>query len=104
MSNVEHTPTPWRFGKGGPVTHSYSQDDIIYAAEGANLIAGCFFDVKGGPEVAAANAEFIARACNHHDEMYKKLQQIYSEQLRGSDLYLELFDLLKRAGKQPYRC
>lgn len=64
---AQHTPTPWQYD-GTRVTfqkHAYS-----YRFD----IAGCFRDV--GLEESKANAEFIVRACNCHDELVRELQNV----------------------------
>jgi hypothetical protein len=58
-----HTPVPWQFAPTGKVmTDSYSQPFGVAEAGTGNLVAGVFGDVKGGKEVAEANARLIAAA------------------------------------------
>lgn len=65
MSESKFTPGPWRMnGPTGPTMQSYSQPFCI-AGTGEfayTLIAGCFGDIKGGTEIAEANARLIAAA------------------------------------------
>lgn len=58
----KHTPGPWIATKAGPTMAGYSQGDAIASIEHNTLVAGCFSDVKGGPEIAEANAKLIAAA------------------------------------------
>lgn len=60
--NTKHTPTPWTFSEFGPI--STATGNIHYVANIA----------KHGPsdtldQEDKANAEFIVRACNCHDEL-----------------------------------
>jgi hypothetical protein len=64
----KHTPTPWRTGKfhmtsGSAADHVYSSQ----SKEPQEGIARCYGWV--GEEEAQANADFIVRACNSHDEL-----------------------------------
>lgn len=60
----KHTPEPWACTKAGPVMNGYSQGDAICSIEHNTLIAGCFSDVRGGPEVAEYNARRIVACVN----------------------------------------
>jgi hypothetical protein len=54
----------------------YSQGDAVASVEHRTLIAGCFSDVKGGPEIAEANARLIAAAPELLDECISALAAI----------------------------
>lgn len=57
------TPGPWHAGPTGPVMREkYSQPFGVGESGTVNLIAGVFGDVRGGEEVAEANACLIAAA------------------------------------------
>lgn len=73
---MAHTSTPWTFGPTGATMHSYSQPFAIAESGYANLVAGCFGDVRGGEDVAHANAAFIVRACNCHDDLVAALKAV----------------------------
>lgn len=64
MSEQKWTPEPWVATTAGPVMRGYSQGDAIASVEHSTLIAGCFSDVKGGPEVATANAQRAVACVN----------------------------------------
>ena len=61
---VKHTPGPWKYGPAGyNMRTNYCQGFTIASrGEHITLIAGCFNDVRGGEDVARANAELIAAA------------------------------------------
>lgn len=76
MADSKHTPLPWRFAPaGGNMSKNYAQPFAIAQAGEANLIGGCFGDVRGGHDVAEANAAFIVRAVNAHDELVGALRE-----------------------------
>ena len=56
-----HTPTPWIFKEG------YHNNSMIYS-ENAELISVFQDDNK-------ANAQFIVKACNAHEELVKALKK-----------------------------
>ena len=57
-----HTPGPWNFCTTGPVMKGYQQPYAIAQIGERNLIAGAFGDVRGGEEIAHANARLISAA------------------------------------------
>jgi hypothetical protein len=71
------TPLPWMPSHNtGPSMQGYGQSSCIVGT-GENrlkIVAGCFKDI-GGEEVAEANAEFIAMACNSHDKLVDGLRE-----------------------------
>ncbi len=68
---VGHTPTPWRL-EGDCVV---SGDDTDYT-----LVADCERDPVWSPllgvEETEANAQFIVRACNSHDDLLEACQAV----------------------------
>lgn len=54
------TDGPWIYTTTGPVMRGYQQPFAIAQESTANLIAGVFGDVRGGVEVAEANAHLLA--------------------------------------------
>ncbi len=61
-TNLKHTPGPWRSYVSGANMQGYQQPFAIAQQGEPNLIAGCFGDVRGGEQVAQANAALIASA------------------------------------------
>ena len=59
---VEHTAGPWASAPTGLNMREYAQPFAVCQEGERNLICGVFGDVKGGEEVAAANARVIAAA------------------------------------------
>lgn len=72
----EHTPTPWGSAPTGNMATDYSQPFAIYAKGEPSLVAGCFGDTRGGIEAAAANAAFIVKAVNCHDELMAAARRV----------------------------
>ncbi len=57
------TNGPWRYSPAGRnMRDNYSQSFAVAQDGEPNLIAGCFIDVRGGDDVARANARLIAAA------------------------------------------
>jgi len=63
---TEHTPTPWEIGI------SHTEEIAIRHPEGDCIATVC--DLLEGE--AQANASFIVRACNSHDELVACLEDI----------------------------
>lgn len=61
------TPGKWHYAPTGKVMQGYSQPYGIMQEGYENLVAGVFGDVKGGKEVAEANARLIAAAPTMYD-------------------------------------
>lgn len=66
----EHTPTPWNMVKGPPAallrkTQSYTSAPgyTIYGKEGIHTIITAMYTYS------EANAQFIVKACNAHEEL-----------------------------------
>lgn len=68
----KHKPVPWKI--------SGKQKDEIRSSKTNNLIAVCTNqytdDYRLSPEVVRANAQFICRACNCHNELVAILTQL----------------------------
>lgn len=63
---MSHTPTPWR---------TYAGRAIVFDADG-NYVAYCGQSHFIETEEQKANAEFIVRACNSHDELVAALEDL----------------------------
>ena len=69
-SNMNHTPTPWKLNKAGSQKTIYintADEEGLYLADLQNC---------QGTETTEANAEFIVRACNSHDDLVKALKEV----------------------------
>ena len=87
---AEHTPGPW-MQRSRP-TGKARLERQIYAGESDTLgyIAECYspissFNNYGGPKTvqeAEANAAFIVRACNSHDELVAMLEGVVTSYSR----------------------
>jgi hypothetical protein len=76
-----HTATPWNLRKDG---QSYNGQSIEAACMGSGYYAGIAHTTQRDPHptlgggidqvTAEANAAFIVRACNAHDDLVKALQ------------------------------
>lgn len=69
MSDVKHTPTPWRVFRTENGLHYMGVGD----AEGGGILDAGFGLWRSGPE-AEANAEFACRAVNAHEMLVSALQ------------------------------
>ncbi len=66
---MEHTPTPWGFERSGPGTIE------ITATQEGHAHLSCIAEVLGPVELnAEANADFIVRACNAHEDLLEALR------------------------------
>lgn len=61
---TEHTPTPWTF------------DGTYVVAKFGPTVADCAKSPSMGWGERRANADFIIKACNAHDELVKALRDI----------------------------
>jgi len=77
--NAQHTPTPWHTGEG-------KAERIIYAADGFAVADATVFHGLH-VESPTANAAFIVRACNAHDELVAALKGLLDDMrdIRGID-------------------
>ena len=64
---AQHTPGPWHYQQN---TDAYTH--IVRDSE-ERYVCGCSQDSKGN---AKANAAFIVRACNCHEELLQALQEL----------------------------
>jgi hypothetical protein len=81
MDTSKHTPTPWRASDSvGPNMQSYTQSACVtgLGEHRMKIIAGCFSDI-GGVDVAAANAAFIVKAVNSHEQLVAAARQALAE-------------------------
>lgn len=62
--STQHTPTPWVVSAPGIITSPKAMQDIGHV---------CYTGTDGGTD---ANAAFIVRACNAHDEMAAALREV----------------------------
>jgi type IV secretory pathway VirB10-like protein len=77
MSETQkHTPTPWRASKARKSSNFGAYVAFVQTVDPASVLA----KVSGGPtddrEVAEANAAFIVRAVNAHDDLVKALGEL----------------------------
>jgi hypothetical protein len=66
---TEHSTLPWEAGNHSAIAGR------IFDALGDD-VASCRFAAHENPELAQANAAFIVKACNAHDELIKALREI----------------------------
>lgn len=88
MNETAHTPTPWT------VTRSKLETDGAFdyaiSADGVLVLAETFGrDAKGGWPPSQANAEFIVRAVNAHDDLLMALKLLLSLCEAGGDPFDE---------------
>lgn len=73
---AQHTPTPWKLR----TIDNALRGEICYVIGGTptHFIADCGFDVDGAPtrSQANANASFIVRACNAHEELVAQMRNV----------------------------
>lgn len=75
MSETKHTPGPWVTDE----RHNYPCDIYANSENGEELIAiACDLD-DGGAMTDEANARFIVRACNSHEELLAALKRLTAE-------------------------
>ncbi len=69
MSDIKHTPTPWR-------TDEDFDHLSVAGADGAQIADCCIlgFKVKRNDAINRANAAFIVRAVNAHDDLVDALE------------------------------
>jgi hypothetical protein len=64
---IKHTPTPWVVSAPGIITAPKAMQDIGHV---------CYTGTDGGTD---ANAAFIVRACNSHDDLVMALAKLVAE-------------------------
>ena len=73
---MNHTPTPWELSEKENFMGSW---EILDGDNSDNTIAMTSYRLgTTDEEKQKANAEFIVRACNSHDELVKALKEIAS--------------------------
>lgn len=71
---MKHTQTPWRVTDGTTI----KEDSRPISEDGVLIASACGYSNSGffpSDEEGLANAEFIVRACNAHDELVAALQR-----------------------------
>lgn len=82
---MEHTPTPWVL-KRSTMPHDGEYDFSINASD-VRVLAEVFGrDADGGRPPAEANAAFIVRAVNAHDDLVATLQWLRDNYAAGRTL------------------
>lgn len=84
MSEQKHSPLPWRVGKADgqelSIDAPTGDPTLGYAKwDGLAAVYGCDADPESGRLVMRANAEFIVRACNSHDELLAALKGLHDD-------------------------
>lgn len=62
---TKHTPLPWEALKGGPIVHQRESDGYVYVAD-TDVCTNVYHPSR---DLIKANAEFIVKACNCHDDL-----------------------------------
>ena len=74
---ADHSPVPWRYYRGRLRKAFPAMIIEIQAPQGVTVIKWAGFDDSDLPKaVHAANARFIVRACNSHDDLLAALEQV----------------------------
>ena len=82
MTQTEHTPTPWtRTGRIIDGMPHRDWDKIHHCVDAVRI---CILDDGPTEAQSKANAEFIVRACNCHDELIDLLQMWVDGTERGA--------------------
>jgi hypothetical protein len=83
---MSHTPTPWHVGGMGSAiaVHHKGQPFRVWAADGGGVADVCTRRQLGADDAPEekANAAFIVRACNAHDELVAALHHIATGDVR----------------------
>lgn len=93
---TKHTPTPWssdgrshrksNFGTNFARVEAWEIDPVRAEKMVSVTVADCLGSYKDDPVIAKANAAFIVRACNAHDELVKTVnlfQQFFDKTPKG---------------------
>ena len=88
MTNQNHTPTPWAFGVYDATEYfkSIKQHSCVCDPVTLALIATCG---KAEDKNSQADAEFICRAVNSHEELVKELGAIADALKAGDTVHIE---------------
>lgn len=101
-----HTPTPWRaVGQGGTADGGSSKQHPCFLGrilndDGQVIVSdGMFLGVIGAtPEEAEANAEFIVRAVNSHEDLLAIAKRALSESARvHPDFRVDILAAIEKA-------
>lgn len=86
VSEANHTPTPWAYD------YMYTHDIITKSEHRLDIlaVASCVLknhkgDECGEDEINKANAAFIVRAVNAHDELTSVLHRVYTDLLANGE-------------------
>jgi hypothetical protein len=93
---MSHTPTPWHVGGMGSAiaVHHKGQPFRVWAADGGGVADVCTRRPMGlddAPE-ERANAAFIVRACNTHDELVAALNDLVVAHQSGRTIFTRELD------------
>jgi hypothetical protein len=86
MTQTKHTPTPWYWD--AQVWNYDAQLDapwLVSETKGRPVVLRV--DGQGKIHITEANAKFIARACNVHDELLAVLKEVVAIADRKTDLF-----------------
>lgn len=73
MGNTQHTPTPWK------VLIDSRGEPNLWGADGI-LMGTLYHDgISDAKPIQLANAEFIVRACNNHDDLLAAMESCERE-------------------------
>jgi hypothetical protein len=81
--NTQHTPTPWTAEPGASHYEIHCErgaESVPHATQVANVLM-----LGERREACRANAAFIVRACNAHDELVAALLRIYRADASGNN-------------------
>jgi len=97
MTEPKHSPLPWHVSAGQLVINqggkwTSDQDDILYVNEEVGDADGF-----ANRAIAEANAEFVCRACNAHDDLLDACQQAYDVIVGGCYHHSPVVEVLATA-------
>ncbi|TDE17736.1 hypothetical protein [Dyadobacter psychrotolerans] len=99
MTEIKHTPTPWKVGDSKKDGMSFTKQ-IEFSGMGRTSIG--FVEAPSSSTVmmnqAEANAEFIVRACNAHEDNLKRFARI--RQIAEGNGYDEIAEICNEAFSQ----
>lgn len=97
MTRTAHTPLPWIVRLSPRSDDCFVQgpmpDGMAYAPE----IMGDDYNGFGDNETKRADAEFIVRACNVHDDLVKALQDVSATLHQHDPMKTRILELLAKA-------
>lgn len=86
MTQTKHTPLPWMVDNRRSIVKVRSEKREVAVLSGR-------LDSEHGRETIQANAAFIARACNSHDELLEALENIVKYAEQGCDCLCDAKEL-----------